>query len=295
LLLNDIAIGAATATLTGGNFGTPTTAIYLTFDYDVAAKYEVKLATVAGANVTGMSHVSGANVAHTAGCKIGRMINAEVIDDIVSGSTLLTPLADGWVKPTGTWAKASASSITVPSGAASLYSVGDKIKLTDTTTKYFYVTAVADTVLTITGGTDYALVGTISNYYYSKASSPVGFPLNGFAAATNQRISMNGGRFEIRGWSFITGNGSGIVKTVNVTLPVTFTNLPYPQGSSLGYKDVSDPTTVGDFASAGSGGQLAVVVSGTTTSQISITLTKLDNTNIENGRRCGFSWLVIGN
>jgi hypothetical protein len=82
VLLSDIAQGATTATLTGGNFGTPATQIYLTFDYDVAAKYEVKKATVAGSSVTSMTHVSGANVAHTAGCKIGRMINAEVIKDI---------------------------------------------------------------------------------------------------------------------------------------------------------------------------------------------------------------------
>jgi hypothetical protein len=88
LLLNDIAIGATTGTLTGGNFGIPATPIYLTFDYNVSAKYEVKLVTVAGANMTVMSHISGANVAHTAGCKVGRMINAEIIDDIVNTLTL---------------------------------------------------------------------------------------------------------------------------------------------------------------------------------------------------------------
>ena len=84
-LLNDVAQGATTATLTSGNFGTPVGAIYLVFDYDVSAKFEVKRCTVAGASITGMSHVSGANVAHSAGCKVGRMMVAEIIDDIKSG------------------------------------------------------------------------------------------------------------------------------------------------------------------------------------------------------------------
>jgi hypothetical protein len=86
VLLNDIAIGATTATLTGGNFGTPVGAIYLTFDYNVSANYEVKLCTVAGTGITGMSHISGANVAHTAGCKVGRMINAEVVQHLIDGT-----------------------------------------------------------------------------------------------------------------------------------------------------------------------------------------------------------------
>jgi hypothetical protein len=86
-------------------------------------------------------------------------------------------LNDGWLDPKETWAYASATTITVPAGAASRYSVGDKIKLTQTTVKYFYVTAVADTVLTVTGGTDYTVANAaISANYYSKMASPVGFP-----------------------------------------------------------------------------------------------------------------------
>ena len=97
-LLNDVAQGAATATLTSGNFGTPVGAIYLVFDYDVSAKFEVKRCTVAGASITGMSHVSGANVAHSAGCKVGRMMVAEVIDDI---GTRIDNVEDGSAIATG--------------------------------------------------------------------------------------------------------------------------------------------------------------------------------------------------
>lgn len=83
----------------------------------------------------------------------------------------------GWVGAVGSWAYASATTITVPSGAATYYAVGDKIKLTQTTVKYFYVVTVADTLLTITGGTSYTLTNAaITSPYFSHMASPVGFP-----------------------------------------------------------------------------------------------------------------------
>lgn len=83
----------------------------------------------------------------------------------------------GWREVTDSWAYASATTITVPSDATTKYSVGDKIRLTQSTVKYFYITAVATTVLTINGGTDYTLTNAaISDISYSKASTPVGFP-----------------------------------------------------------------------------------------------------------------------
>jgi len=90
---------------------------------------------------------------------------------------------DGWAPATGSWTYASADAptfvITVPSGAASIYNVGDRIKLTQTTIKYFIVTAITDTTLTVYGGTDYTLVdATISLNYYSHQKAPLGFPLN---------------------------------------------------------------------------------------------------------------------
>jgi hypothetical protein len=86
-------------------------------------------------------------------------------------------IGSGWVEVTDTWVYASATTITVPSGAASIYSVGDKLKLKQTTVKYFYVIDVADTVLTVTAGSDYTVSNdVITSPYYSKASSPTGFP-----------------------------------------------------------------------------------------------------------------------
>lgn len=85
---------------------------------------------------------------------------------------------DGWIEVADSWVYASATTITVPTNATTKYSVGDKIKLVQSgNTKYFYITGVAATVLTITGGTDYTLANeAISAINYSKAETPLGFP-----------------------------------------------------------------------------------------------------------------------
>jgi len=83
----------------------------------------------------------------------------------------------GWCDIDELWAYASASTITVPTGAASRFHVGDKLRLTQTTVKYFYVVAVADTVLTVTGGSDYTVANAaISSIAYSRCERPFGFP-----------------------------------------------------------------------------------------------------------------------
>lgn len=89
------------------------------------------------------------------------------------------PSKDGWIPATGTWTYASATTITIPSGAAALYKVGQGIKLTQTTVKHFYVVGVADTVLTITGGSDYTLTNaTISAVSYTNTpGTAIGFPV----------------------------------------------------------------------------------------------------------------------
>ena len=86
---------------------------------------------------------------------------------------------DGWVPVTGTWTYASATTIKVPSGAAAIYKVGQGLKLNNTDTKYFYIVAVADTLLTITGGSDYTLdsdaISAIS--YTNTPGTAIGFPV----------------------------------------------------------------------------------------------------------------------
>ena len=235
-LLNDVAQGAATATLTSGNFGTPVGEIYLVFDYDVAAKYEVKRCTVAGAAITGMSHVSGVNVAHSASAKVGRMIVAEVIDDLnVLISTNSSQIGDGWVASGETWTYASAMTFTVAGDKTGKYQKGDKIKLTNSSVKYFYVTDVSysapNTTVTVTGGSDYSLANAaISSPYYSKIANPQGFP-QWFAytpaitgSVSNPNIGSTG---------TITGRFTLIGKTVHFEVQVTVGGSSIAVGSGL--------------------------------------------------------------
>lgn len=148
----------------------------------------------------------------------------------IEGAITGTP--NGWIDPDQIWAYASATTITVPSGAASIYSVGDTIMLTQTTVKYFYVVGVADTTLTITGGTTYTLVNAdITSPYYSKAVSPVGFPTYFNYTTTTGGITLGSGtlvsRFSIS-QNIITADialtlaaDSSITGSVSFTLPYT--------------------------------------------------------------------------
>ena len=61
----------------------------------------------------------------------------------------------------------------------SIISEGMKIKLTQTTVKYFIVTAITSTTITLYGGTDYTLaIASITLPYFSSMKAPFGFPLN---------------------------------------------------------------------------------------------------------------------
>lgn len=131
----------------------------------------------------------------------------------------------GWKTVYDAWAYASATTITVPTGAAAIYSVGDKIKLTQTTVKYFYVTAVADTVLTVTGGSDYTVANAaITLPYYSKASSPVGFPqwftYTPIASPQTGSITTQ----TVTGLFMINGKSMKVLVTDNVTDKGTWSN-----------------------------------------------------------------------
>lgn len=166
--------GANSATLTNGSFGSPSSQQIITIDYDVASKAADFLCTISGTAITSMTLLNGADVIHAVGAKVGMCFVDEHYTKLTNA---IDNLNSGWIDPEETWTYASATTITVPSGAASKYAVGDKIKLTQTTVKYFYITAVADTLLTVTGGSDYTLTNTaITDFYYSKAASPLGFP-----------------------------------------------------------------------------------------------------------------------
>lgn len=103
----------------------------------------------------------------------------------VTGTLAINGAWDGWIGANETWTYASATTFTVASDVTSKYRVGDKIKLTQTTAKYFYLVAISysapNTTITVTGGTDFTLANAaITSPFYSKLETPQGFP-NRFA------------------------------------------------------------------------------------------------------------------
>lgn len=117
---------------------------------------------------------------------------------------------DGWIPAEQTWAYASASTITVPSGAASKYQKGDKIKWTQGTVKYGFITGVADTVLTIAVNTDYVVTNeAISSPCYSRVESPFGYPAS-FTTTSGESIYVNGGIVtRIKAVDVVAGGSAG--------------------------------------------------------------------------------------
>lgn len=90
---------------------------------------------------------------------------------------LMTNLQVDWQAGSSTWTYVSATTFTVPSADAALMSAGTKLKLTQTTAKYFYVASVSGTTVTISANADYTLANAaITSPYFSNAATPVGFP-----------------------------------------------------------------------------------------------------------------------
>lgn len=141
--------------------------------------------------------------------------------------TIATPTIktwDGWNTVTDSWSYDSATTINVPSGAASLYKKGDKFKLTaNSVVLYGYIVTVADTLLTVAGNalTNHAF----SSIGVSHGASPIGFPdyfefagaASGMTSITEtHKFSLNGTVCTIQ--SVVSGTGS----TTNrgMTLPI---------------------------------------------------------------------------
>jgi hypothetical protein len=112
------------------------------------------------------------------------------LDDNQAGNlqNQINNLADtSWYSLTGTVSYVSADApsfvVNIPDDQAARLSLGFKIKLTQGTVKYFFVTAKGspsggNTPVTLYGGTDYTLINSaISNTYFSREKAPLGFPL----------------------------------------------------------------------------------------------------------------------
>ena len=113
------------------------------------------------------------------------VINTSLDNRLVTAEANITGLKSGWndISTLATFAYTSADAPTFVMGTSTnltgVLSVGMKIKLTQTTAKYFFITAIDASTITMYGGTDYILENaTITNPSYSTEKAPYGFPLD---------------------------------------------------------------------------------------------------------------------
>ena len=154
-------------------------------------------------------------------------------------------LVSGWTSIFDTWAYSSASSITVPSGAAGKYQIGDKIMWTQTSIKYGVIKSVSDTLITIIPNTDYVVTNaTISAISHSRFSSPLGFPKMFNFTPNPQGLSsivQNIGTYSVSGrliHCYIDAGGVSNNALFYITPPTT------PSGYKLSGWTVSPASTV---------------------------------------------------
>lgn len=144
-------------------------------------------------------------------------------------------LADGWTAAGETWTRTAATTFTVPTDLTAKYTVGTRLKLTQTTAKYFVVVgssfAAGDTTVTVTGGTDYTLAAAaITSPFYSYQENPQGYPgwfnhtpaSTGFSSTTSDiaKFSANGRVCTVE--LFVSGTSNAT--TFTSALPITCAN-----------------------------------------------------------------------
>jgi hypothetical protein len=144
---------------------------------------------------------------------------------------------DGWVADGNSPTFATATTFTAgASDLTAVYSPGTRIKLTQTTPKFFVVAKSAfgagTTTVTITGGTDYTLANAaITSPFYSYVVNPQGWPswfnytatVTGFTGAVTQSL-----RFAVVGrtvwFNVINVSGTSNATGFTISLPITAVN-----------------------------------------------------------------------
>jgi hypothetical protein len=143
---------------------------YLALDAtNLNGHYEVIYVT--SKDATSVNHAA-TSYAHTTSEEVRCVLPSAELDAITATKTT------GWTDVSDTWTYVSANTITVPSGAASIYQIGDRIRFKQGGGyKYFVLIAVADTTLTILVNTDYTVANAaITDIYFSHQSNPIGYP-----------------------------------------------------------------------------------------------------------------------
>ena len=142
--------------------------------------------------------------------------------------------SDGWTDPGETWTYVSATTFTVPTDLTAKYQVGTKLKLTQTSVKYFHVESSSysdpDTTVTVITQTDYTLANAaITSPFYSYQDNPEGFPaafaytptITGYSTdptSASYRFSITGRTVLLRMNEGANGTSDATTKTY--TLPI---------------------------------------------------------------------------
>ena len=153
-----------------------------------------------------------------------------------------TGLGAGWNGVSG-WTWNSANTINVPSGAASIYQVGDQLRYKQGGAyKYASVVTVADTLLTVTGGSDFSVAdAAITDAAFSKGGG-VGHPeifaytptityTGGTTDPTSQtatfKFKLDGRTLHIWGYGYLT-RGEGDRSSTIFTMPLSISLATAP-------------------------------------------------------------------
>lgn len=223
----------------------------------------------------GMDAIAPASIVTTGNGTIGG--NAAVTGTTTLTGALTVKSYDGYITPSYTPVYVSASSIKVTgSDVTAQFPVGTKVKFTQTSAKYFYVTSSSfstDTTINLTGGSDYTVANAaISGFAYSYDETPQGFPGyfnytpspsnftigTGGSAGLVGAFAMNGKTVHFRALGTLGTSGQSVGSSPTFTLPVTASTnasnmkrigVAYINDSSAGTYEAT--TTINSTTTAG--------------------------------------------
>jgi hypothetical protein len=168
------------------------------------------------------------------------------LDNLYGWMETVMATSGGWLPAGETWTYGSSTTVIIAGDKTAKYSRGMKVKLTQTTVKYFYITGVtgggdAPTTLTLRAGTDYTVAdAAITSPFYSMMDKPQGFPDSfGYSftptSATGAFTTVAGeGRFNlINGLVWVR---AAITITTNGTA-AGYINFVLPIASTISYRD----------------------------------------------------------
>lgn len=145
---------------------------------NINGKYEI--VEVTSKTATHINHAS-TTYAHTTAEEVRMIVSAAELDEFAAKTDMSNT---GWVSISATLTYSSADAptyvCTTSTDMTGSIGVGCRIKLTHSaSTKYFIVTAIDASTITLYGGTDYTLAATaITAPYFSNVKAPLGFPLD---------------------------------------------------------------------------------------------------------------------